>query len=149
MPERRLVPDPILLKWRDEYGLTYPEIVEENYKITGILVTKSAVSRAMFRLKKTKPRVKFTDTLPWVLEERHRRSHIAQMLLAQGRRARGLSLRPEVEKNLASWEGKLVRADAVVDYVPGTIDGFVYRRRKPEDGDGWIRRPAGEPVPRP
>lgn len=152
MPERRLVPDPLLIKWRLVDKLTLEQIRQESYKITGVMVTKSGVSRALARLKMTTPRVKYTDTLPWVLEDDHRKSHIAQMLQAQGRRARGLELRPAVAKNLASWERKLIKADAVVDYVPDSIeniDGFIYRRRKPEDGDGWVRRPAGEAVPEP
>ena len=142
MPTRLLVADELILYWRLDLGMKYEQIIHENWRLTGNWVTKAAISRVLKKYGLTTSRKKYPEQIPWRVIEVHENLTIAQRLRAQGRRANGETLDDDVRKDLEAWEAKLLEANVVVGYDPETRTGFQYLRRRPEDGDGWVRKPS-------
>jgi len=161
MPIRLLVDDDQLIALK-EAGYSDAEVAEISNKITGNNASANAVSRQLGRLKRTN-RVRYSDTLPWKVPaiNGHGNSRIAQMLRAQGRRARGKPLPEKTRKALEGWEKYMDEERLVVEYIyikdadEENGAGFRFQYWQPEDGDSWYRKdplPLGtppEPVPFP
>jgi hypothetical protein len=150
MPKRLLMDDDRLIAMH-EAGYTHKEIAEASFKLTGNKVRDSTVSRALARLGRSE-KIRYDDTLPWTLPDLngHGNSKIAQMLRAQGRRARGIPLSEKTRLALDAWEEEMDADRKVVEYI--YIDdvqdpddaGFRYRHWQPADGDNWVR---ADPLP--
>lgn len=146
MPIRLLVDDDQLIAM-DAAGMSPAEICEASNKITGNNAKVNSVSRALGRLGRSSP-VRYNDTFPWKNVpdvNGHGNSHIAHMLRAQGRRARGLELSEKTQRALDSWEEEMDEQRMVVEYIyfedANDVDepGFRYRHWQPQDGDNWVR----------
>ena len=140
MGRRKLPPDETLLRWKQE-GLSFQEIADRASLVTGEKVTRAAVSLRMKAMGLGKTQARYLETIPWRVRPEHLNHHIPTMLRYEARVMRGEELPPDAAKRHASWKRRLEEANAVVDYMPQHPDGWVYRKRKPQDGDGVIRRP--------
>ena len=78
--------------------------------------------------------------LPWVVGPEHRMAWDARMLRLEGRRRKGGRLSEEELRWLTQWKDQLTERNAVIDYVPGSCEGFVWTERLDTDDD-IVRRP--------
>lgn len=137
---RKLPSDSTLAKWRAQ-GLTLKQIAEKSEAETGISVSVGAVASALSRAGYT-ARVRYDEHIPWnPIATRHNKHYALTMLRLLARRDNGQELTEDQESRLDSWLSRLEEEDAVVLYKYDSEDGFYYVKRKPSDGDGWIRHP--------
>lgn len=137
---RKLPSDSTLAKWRAS-GLTLKQIAEKSEAETGIPVSVGSVASALSRAGYT-ARVRYDDHIPWnPIATRHNKHYALTMLRLLARRDSGQDLTEDQESRLDSWLGRLEEEDAVVLYKYDSDDGFYYVKRKPSDGDRWIRQP--------
>lgn len=146
MPAPRLLPDNDVLKKLRNQGWSYEDIAQEYG------VTKGAVYLRLRSANAVKDRPDYSHLIPWTVRVEHAHARPAQMLRFLGRREAGLSIPPAKERMLDRWLEDMREADCVVDYDPEfppnpanpKNGGWHYRRRKPEDEGGLIRRPKVE-----
>ena len=137
---RKLPSDSTLAKWRAS-GLTLKQIAEKSEAETGLPVSIGAVASALSRAGYT-ARVRYDDHIPWnPIKTSHNKHYALTMLRLLARRESGQELTEEQDSRLESWLTRLEEEDAVVLYKYDSEEGFYYVKRKPSDGDGWIRRP--------
>lgn len=146
MPAPRLLPDnDVLIKLRRQ-GWSYEDIASEYG------VTKGAVYLRLKNAKATKDRPDHSELIPWTVRVEHAHARPAQMLRMLSRRRAGLANPPAKDRMLDRWLEEVESAGVVVDYDPEyppnpanpKNGGWHYRRRKPEDGDGLIRKPVAK-----
>lgn len=142
MAAPRLLPsDATLAKWRTE-GLTLKQIAERIEREQGIVVSIGSVASALSRAGLT-ARVRYPEHIPWTpIKVAHNKAYPLSMLRLLAKRDHGERLTADQEKRLQAWLERLRQEDAVVLYKYDSEHGFYYVRRKPEDGDGFIRQPA-------
>lgn len=137
---RKLPSDSTLIKWRNQ-GLTLKQIAERSEAETGLPVSIGSVASALSRAGQT-ARVRYDEQIPWnPIATRHNKHYALTMLRLLARRENGQELTEEQDSRLESWLARLEEEDAVVLYKYDSEDGFYYVKRKPSDGDGWIRQP--------
>jgi transcriptional regulator with XRE-family HTH domain len=144
MPAPRLLPDNDVLKKLRAQGWTYEDIANEYG------VTKGAVYLRLRQAKATHDRPDYSHLIPWTIRVEHAHARPAQMLRMLGRRENNLPIPEAKERMLDRWLQEVKEANVVVDYDPDfppnpanpKNGGWHYRRRKPEDGDGLVRKPV-------
>lgn len=137
---RKLPSDSTLAKWRTQ-GLTLKQIAEKSEAETGLPVSIGSVASALSRAGIT-ARVRYEDHIPWnPIATRHNKHYALTMLRLLARRESGRDISEDQEARLESWLTRLEEEDAVVTYKYESEDGFYYVKRKPSDGNGWIRPP--------
>lgn len=137
---RKLPSNSTLQRWVDE-GLSHDQIRQRIREETGQVVARSTVSAALSRAGFTKAQMRYTEEIPWRVNNRHMREYPVRMLRLLGRRRAGLSLKSEECKRLDRWLQQLKDENAVVAYAPQSEVGFVYTERLPLDpADLPIRR---------
>lgn len=134
MARPRILPDaPELSKLRRE-GKTYQDIA------TMYGVTRAAVHVALERSHLIeKPRPRYQGAIPWEVKAEHSSKWPIVQLRRHARREAGGTLTDRETRFLDNWLAKLAEADAVVGYHPD--HGFYYTARRPEDGEGLVRKP--------
>lgn len=139
-----MAPDKTTMKKYLERGLTQHQIVDEWEKDSGYRVSRSTIGMAIARydLESARPRRRYEQMLPWTVHQRHVMAYDARMLRLEGRRREGLPISQQDLTRLQGWIEALRDSDAVIHYEPERVEGFVWVRRRPEDGDELIRRPA-------
>lgn len=98
----------------------------------------------------TTKRPRHEDFLPWRIKAEHLWAVPAVMLRLLARRSKGEELPQRRQVTLNGWLKKMDAEGLVVDYDPEQgpthaspkYGGFRYVKRRPEDGDGYIRRPV-------
>lgn len=141
MAAPRILPsDSELAKMRAR-GMSLNDICDEVERQTGTRPARSSVSAALSKAGLTNP-VRYDDWVPWTIQARHRTAYPLYLLRTGARLDRGVPVREGDEARYQRWRAELDEKNAVVDYDPETEAGFIYRRRKPEDKGGIIRRPA-------
>ena len=142
MAAPRLLPsDATLARWRTE-GLTLKQIAERIEREQGIVVSIGSVASALSRAGLTS-RVRYPEHIPWTpIKVAHNKAYPLSMLRLLAKRDYGERLTADQEKRLQAWTERLRQEDAVVLYKYDSEHGFYYVRRRPEDGDGFIRQPA-------
>jgi hypothetical protein len=113
-------------------GMTHREIAEEVSRRTGMSVSRSSVSAALFRAGEASNAKRYVEEIPWTVKEEHQTHYAARMLRLLGRRRKGIQNSAESDARLDAWLRQLEKADAVVIYVPDTEDGFFYVRGEPD-----------------
>lgn len=109
-------------------------------------VTEHAVYLRMRDAGLTKKTPRYRDTLPWVVALEHQDAYEAQMLRELGRRMAG---EPSGSRGmyLDAWlRGLDEKPRQVIAY--DREKGFHKVRRMPQDGQGYIRKPPKERLPR-
>lgn len=80
---------------------------------------------------------------PWRVRVEHTGDGIEHRLYDFSRRLQGVELTPAQERLLDDFLAFLDKHQLVVDYNPDTADGWVLRRREPDDDvDNIIRAPS-------
>lgn len=144
MAAPRVLPSDSELAKMRERGMSLNQICDEVERQTGYRPARSSVSAALSKAGLTNP-IRYDDFVPWTIASRHRTSYVLYMLRVGARLERSLPVRDGDERRYRAWKDELDEKDGVVDYDPATVDGFLYRRRKPEDGNGIVRRPTAAP----
>jgi len=142
MAAPRLLPsDSTLAKWRAQ-GMTLKQIAEKIKSETGVSVSPSSVGAALSRAGLTN-RVRYDEHIPWnPIKTEHNKEYPLVMLRLLARREGGLALTEDQDARLDAWLDRMDEQDAVVLYKYDSDEqGFYYVKRKPSDGDGYIRRP--------
>ena len=139
---KQIVPDPTQMRRYLEQGLSQAGIVDKYEEDTGIRVSRSAIAMAIGRygLKSSRPRPRYTDTVPWHVLPEHRNHNDARMLRLEGRRREGLPLSEKELRWLEQFIDLLRERNAVIDYNPKTKKGFWWVPRE-EGDDDIVRRP--------
>lgn len=141
MAAPRYLPSDSILQRMVERGMTHAQIAEQVSRETGVRISRSTVSAALSRAGLTN-RVRYSDTIPWSpIKTEHNHHYALTQLRVKARLDAGQPVADEVRARYESWEQRLRDNDAVVAYVYDSPDGFYYVPRRPEDGDGLIRRP--------
>jgi hypothetical protein len=124
-------------------GLDQGEVVEYLATHHNIHVSRKAISLWSRRrgLPRQRPATPY-EIIPWKIEPNHRFKQVAHMLRAAAREDRGDAVPPRIAGTYAKWRQMLKDMDYVVDYDPETEGGFLYRKRKPSDGDLLVRMPS-------
>lgn len=142
MPASKIVDAEEVLRWFKE-GLTYEEMSRrylEKYKIE-----TSPTLWANFRRRRGLPRRVARDShlIPWEVREEHRWHRYLTALRHEARRRDGLPLREDDARRLDEFLVMLQENQAVVAYVPESVEGFhlVYREKGDMD---IIRRPKAQ-----
>jgi hypothetical protein len=138
----RIVPDPTQMRRYLEAGLTQAGIVEQYEKDTGIRCSRSAIGMAIKRydLESSRPRPRYSETIPWEVKAEHRTATDARMLRLEGRRREGHPMNEKELRLLQGWRDLLEERNAVVVYNPRTKKGWWWVDRVETDDD-IIRRP--------
>lgn len=139
-------PDTETLKRLYARGLSYEEIAEELYRLTGYETNARNlgvyISRNRERLGLPLRRPRYDELIPWQIHPRHVAHYDLRMLRLQGRLDRGWSIDPEWAEKLEQWKRRLAELDGVVAYYWHDPQGFYWVPRR--DGDGqFIRPPEG------
>lgn len=117
--------DETIRRWKQDEKLTYAEMVDRWYTLTGgrELAQPGAFAMRCSRRGWTKA-AKQTNLIPWVVETRHQHSHWIQMLRYEAMRRRGEEItdsrkRSKLDYFLAERAGK-----TVIKYEPNSVEGF-------------------------
>lgn len=153
------IPDAQLLELLRE-GLTYEEIAERNWLLTGYRPSRGRVSYHARRLGFVSPYYGRNELVPedWhPIKKEHREHRLYKMLGAESRR-RELSRKDKPYSEMSRTDGKWLRAMArelfgedgemlrVIDYDPETEEGFFLTPATPDDVV-IVRRPKPSPQP--
>lgn len=111
----------------DKYGVTRPAVIYWR--------KQAGVSRGL------PPRLNHKQFIPWTVAEKDAQHHFARMLRAYSTRQQGKPLRDTEANQLDRLIAHLRTHNLVIDY--DRARGWGYRNRRPADGDGIIREPAG------
>lgn len=87
-----------------------------------------------------RPQLSHAEYIPWKVLKKHDTLYPAKQLRALSRRNQGQELSVTAERELTRWLENLDRNNLVIDY--DRDKGWLKVPRIPEDGDGYIRRPA-------
>lgn len=133
MPARKIVPDcNTFARWIAK-GLTQAQMVDAIEELTNERVTRSAVAQAIVRCGLSTDKARYSQQIPWHVEEAHKAEYPARMLRLLGRRQTGADLTEREVQRLDSWLAKLKEQRAVVAYDPTHPRGFGYVPRLPTD----------------
>ncbi len=102
-------------------------------------VSRQAVSAMVQRERVAPPRVSHKRWVPWTIAVEHSYHYLVERLHDLARRELGQPLTDKATRQLDAWLVRMAQLDVVVDY--NREDGFHLVRRRPEDGDGYIRKP--------
>lgn len=114
-----------------DQGMTHQQIADQVTRETGYKVSRSTVSAALHRAGQSSPAKRYPEVMPWTVHEQHQTHYAARMLRLLGRRRRGIQNSAEADARLDSWLDQLAANQAVVTYVPDTVDGFFYVTGEP------------------
>lgn len=144
MAAPRKLPDDQTLKRLLRQGLTYKQIAEWTNKHLGTQANDRTVavyvSRNRERLGADVRRPRYSEVLPWRVQERHSWHYAVKMLRLVAREKAGEQLSPENESRLEVWKEWLAGEGGVVDYIPDSAEGFYYVPRQEGDLE-YIRPP--------
>ncbi len=142
MPASKIVDEQEVLRWFAE-GKTYQEMCEL-YRTKYNIETVPSLWGNFRRRRGLEPRIaRDVELIPWEhIKDEHRYAYPLAMLRLAAREHAGLPI-PEVNQTrYRNWRRMLADNNFVVHYDPNTVDGWFYDERRPEDGDGIIRRPT-------
>ncbi len=141
MPATKIVDEQEVLRWFAE-GKTYHEMCDLYRDKYGIETVPSLWGN--FRRRRgLEPRIaRDVELIPWKIASHHRAAYPLAMLRLAAREEAGLPIPVVNRTRYENWRKMLAENDFVVHYDPDTSDGWFYDHRRPEDGDGIIRRPA-------
>lgn len=122
----RLLPDKTTLRRLVDEGMTHNEIVEWIADNLDVSVARSTVASALSRAGLTEPGQRYTEQIPWRVQQDHLKHYAARMLRLLGRRQANLPLTEDQEKRLDDWMNKMRKDHSVVVYLPDSPDGFYY-----------------------
>ncbi|MCK0112414.1 hypothetical protein MWU75_09720 [Ornithinimicrobium sp. F0845] len=83
------------------------------------------------------------DLIPWEVRDQHGWEYPLAMLRVEARRRAGEQLRTIDIERVTGWKRSLQHRGAVVDYDPGTHEGFRYVPRRVGVDLDLIREPSG------
>lgn len=140
MPAKK-IPDLLVEKLYEEYGLTATEIVDYLRMHMGIELTTSALT--MWRKRRGLDRKPaHPKRIPWKIRPEHSTTVQAQAIRAASRRAEGLAVDAERSRILAHWEGLLYPKGLVIHYDADTDEGWWYVPARPGIDLGLVREPS-------
>lgn len=135
MPAHRLLPDTATLRrWVEVEGLTHQQIADRVTMQTGEKIARSTVSAALHRAGISKPKLRYSEEIPWRVSLNHVKEYPVRMLRLLGRRRAGLELTEVENERLDSWLKRLDDDNAVVAYDPDSTYGFYYIPKAKGDG---------------
>lgn len=149
MTGRRVLPPASELKRLRDRGMSLRNIADHVYDTTGEKVTPAAISAALSRAGYAMDPPRYENLIPWRVQMRHQKHFMVRMLRLEGRRRKGLPLKPEDERRLDDFIEELNDNQAVVHYNPnyGTDGFYAVPRREGIDTD-LIRVPEDQLVSR-
>lgn len=143
MAPQRWIPDCQELKKLLDKGMTHQQIATWTEEHTGVRISRSSVSSAVSRCGLADRRPRYEDHVPWTVRAVDSRDYNLLMLRTGARIATGDKTIPELDvKRYKAWKKKMDAQGLVVNYDPNRPEPFHAVYRRPEDGDGMIRRPT-------
>lgn len=133
---RKLPPHDVVIALVKEQGMTFQQVADAYGASTG------AVYYCFKQMGETSPKAAtyYLDHIPWRIKVAHNMHPLVRKLRRWARYDLGLEQTPGDRARTEEWMAYMRESRQVVAYSP--TEGPHLVQRRPEDGDGMIRRPA-------